>query len=84
MLMTVLDLMITAYQGILLIHVIRRQFEQRQHSFVYEVISVIAFVAFFAIIQYLSIPVPEVFVAIVFSVSTMDAFHGLYRCRCYY
>lgn len=65
MLMTVLDLMITAYQGILLIHVIRRQFEQRQHSFVYEVISVIAFVAFFAIIQYLSIPVPEVFVAII-------------------
>lgn len=65
MLMTVLDLLITAYQGILLTHVIRRQFEQRKHSFIYEVIHIFAFIAFFAIIQYLFIPVPEVFVIVI-------------------
>lgn len=65
MLMIALDLLITAYQGSLLIHVIKCQFRQKPHSFLYEVVSVCAFVGFFAIIQYLNFPIPEVYVAII-------------------
>lgn len=65
MLMLLLDLLITAYQGILLVYLIKRQFVQRSHSILFEIASVSAFVLFFSVIQYLNVPIPEALVVII-------------------
>lgn len=63
--MLLLDLLITAYQGILLVYLIKRQFVQRSHSILFEIASVSAFVLFFSVIQYLNVPIPEALVVII-------------------
>ena len=42
-----LDLLLSAYQGVLLIYLMKKQFVQRPHSFLYEVVSVLLVVLFF-------------------------------------
>ena len=50
--MIALDLLVSAYQGILLAYTIKRQFEHFHSSVIYDAAFVVAFVAFFAVIQY--------------------------------
>lgn len=65
MLMIALDLLVTAYQGILLAYTIKRQFERFHSSAIYDAAFVVAFVSFFAVIQYLNIPIPEFCVTLI-------------------
>ena len=53
MLMIALDLLLTIYQGALLIYVMKKQFVQRPHSILYEVSGVLSFTFFLLLIQYL-------------------------------
>lgn len=62
MLMIVFDVLVTAYQGILLLYVIKRQVMQPTHSAFYDIAMVLAFTLFFAVIQYINLPVSENFV----------------------
>lgn len=59
MLIIVLDLFATIYQGILFVYTVKRQFECSHCPFFYDVAFVVAYVSFFAIIQYLNIHIPE-------------------------
>ena len=52
MLIIVLDLFATIYQGILFVYTVKRQFECSHCPFFYDVAFVVAYVSFFAIIQY--------------------------------
>lgn len=59
MLMVALDLLLTIYQGALIIYVIKKQFIQRPHSTLYEVAGVLSFTSFILLIQYLQLPIPD-------------------------
>lgn len=59
MLMIVFDVLVTAYQGILLLYVIKRQVMQPAHSVFYDIAMVLAFTLFFVVIQYTNLPVSE-------------------------
>ena len=65
MLMIVFDVLVTAYQGILLLYVIKRQVMQPTHSAFYDIAMVLAFTLFFAVIQYINLPVSENFVTMI-------------------
>ena len=62
MIMIALDLLLSCYQGILLIYLLRKQFSQVSHSFLYEFFSVLAIVIYFSIIQYFHISIPDTLV----------------------
>ena len=57
--MIVLDLLLSCYQGILLIYLLKKQFYQVPHSFLYEIFSVLAIVIYFSIIQYFHVSIPD-------------------------
>ena len=57
--MIALDLLLTIYQGALLIYVMKKQFVQRPHSILYEVSGVLSFTFFLLLIQYLHLPIPD-------------------------
>lgn len=59
MLMIALDLLLTIYQGALLIYVMKKQFVQRPHSILYEVSGILSFTFFLLLIQYLHLPIPD-------------------------
>lgn len=59
MLMIALDLLLTIYQGALIIYVMKKQFIQRPHSILYEVFGVLSFTFFILLIQYLHLPIPD-------------------------
>ena len=59
MMMIVLDLLLSCYQGILLIYLLKKQFYQVPHSFLYEIFSVLAIVIYFSIIQYFHVSIPD-------------------------
>lgn len=59
MLMIALDLLLTMYQGTLIIYVMKKQFIQRPHSILYEVFGVLSFTFFILLIQYLHLPIPD-------------------------
>ena len=59
MLMIALDLLLTMYQGTLIIYVMKKQFIQRPHSILYEVFGVLSFTFFVLLIQYLHLPIPD-------------------------
>ena len=60
-----LDVLLSAYQGILLIYLARKQFILKPHSFLVEIGCVMAVTLYFAGIQYLGIPIPDNFVIII-------------------
>lgn len=60
-----LDVLLSAYQGILLIYLARKQFVLKPHSFLVEIGCVMAVTLYFAGIQYLGIPIPDNFVIII-------------------
>ncbi len=59
MLMILFDLLLTVYQGSLLIYTLKKQFIQQPHSFLYEVFSVLLMVLYIMAIQYLQLPLPD-------------------------
>ena len=59
MMMIVLDLLLSCYQGILLIYLLKKQFYQVPHSFLYEIFSVLAIVIYFSIVQYFHVSIPD-------------------------
>ena len=60
-----LDILLSAYQGILLIYLAHKQFERKQHSFIVEISCVLSVMLYFAGIQYLGIPIPDNLVIII-------------------
>ena len=60
-----LDVLLSTYQGILLIYLARKQFILKPHSFLVEIGCVMAVTLYFAGIQYLGIPIPDNFVIII-------------------
>ena len=65
MIMIVFDVLVTAYQGVLLLYVIKRQVMQPAHSVLYDIALVLTFTLFFAVIQYINLPVSENFVTMI-------------------
>lgn len=75
MIMIALDLLLSCYQGILLIYLLRKQFPQVSHSFLYEFFSVLAIVIYFSIIQYFHISIPDnlvLFIPLIYIKLTSD------------
>lgn len=75
MIMIALDLLLSCYQGILLIYLLRKQFSQVSHSFLYEFFSVLAIVIYFSIIQYFHISIPDnlvLFIPLIYIKLTSD------------
>lgn len=76
-----LDLLLSAYQGVLLIYLMKKQFVQRPHSFLYEVVSVLLVVLFFSSIQYLNLPIPDNLVLLIpFIYIKLTSREGLLPC----
>jgi uncharacterized membrane protein YuzA (DUF378 family) len=65
MLMTVLDLLVSTYQGILLAYTARRQFRHTCGTGWLDAAFVASYVAFIAVIQYGNIPIPDSLVAVI-------------------
>lgn len=59
MLTTVLDLLLSAYQGSIVIYTLKKQFLQKPHSICYEIGSVFLFTVYIALIQYLHLPLAD-------------------------
>lgn len=59
MLMILFDLLLSAYQGSILIYTLKKQFVQRPHSFLYEVFSVLLIVLYIVAIQYFQLPLSD-------------------------
>ena len=75
MIMIALDLLLSCYQGILLIYLLRKQFSQVSHSFLYEFFSVLAIVIYFSIIQYFHISISDnlvLFIPLIYIKLTSD------------
>ena len=57
--MIALDILMSIYQGSIFIYTLRKQFYQKPHSFLYEIVTISLIALFFAAIQYLELPVPD-------------------------
>lgn len=64
MIPVVFDLLMSAYQGAILVFTLRKQFVQIPHSFLYEIGCVASVVLYFAAIQYGELPLPDSLVVI--------------------
>lgn len=65
MMMIVFDLVMTTFQGILVVYLIRKQIRQRPHSIYYDVGAVVSIVLFLETIQTLHLPIPEAFACLI-------------------
>lgn len=65
MMMVLFDLVMTTYQSVLLIYLVKKQIRQRPHSLGYDAGAVVAVVLFLMTIQYLHLPIPEAFLGLV-------------------
>ena len=54
-----MDLLMSAYQGSLLVYALKKQFNQHPHSFLYEVGCVSSIVLYIFIIQFFKLPLPD-------------------------
>lgn len=59
MLMILFDLLLSVYQGGILIYTLKKQFIQRPHSFLYEVFSVLLIVLYIEVIQYFQLSLSD-------------------------
>ena len=59
MLMILFDLLLSVYQGGILIYTLKKQFIQRPHSFLYEVFSVLLIVLYIVAIQYFQLSLSD-------------------------
>lgn len=59
MLTVIFDIIMSAYQGIILTYTLKRQFVQKAHSCLYEICCVLLIVLYLATIQYLKFPLPD-------------------------
>lgn len=58
---TILDLLMSAYQGSLIIYTLKKQFVQKPHSYLYEIVCVILIVLYLYMIQYMHLPLSDSF-----------------------
>lgn len=65
MLLTVLDLLMTAYEGVLIIYMMKKQFVQTKHSVLIDLAGVSGIFFYITLIQYLHIPIPDSLVFII-------------------
>lgn len=65
MLMITFDLIMSAYQGSILIYALKKQFVQRPHSILYEISCVLLVVLYLAAIQYLQLPLSDSFLFLI-------------------
>lgn len=59
MLMILFDLLLSVYQGGILIYTLKKQFIQRPHSFLYEVFGVLLIVLYIVVIQYFQLSLSD-------------------------
>lgn len=59
MLMLLFDLIMSAYQGALILHTLKKQIHQNLESKLYDALAVLVFALFFATIQYLHLPISD-------------------------
>ncbi len=81
MLMTLFDLLMTAYQGSLTVYALKTQTSQQPHHLLGEAAAVMAYVLFYVIIQSFHLPVPEALSAVIFFVyAKLTSDESLLRC----
>lgn len=76
-----LDLVMTIYQGLLIIYVLRKQTSQRPHTIFYEAAGVTAYVLFYFLIQSMHLMLPEAMIFVIFfAYAKLISFDSLPKC----
>lgn len=57
--MMMLDILMSVYQGCLIVYTLKKQFVQKTHSFLHEIACVALIVLYLFLIQYLELPFPD-------------------------